>query len=172
MKHQNLSKKISLAGINSSLIIMSLFFSSLLPTNKLLFLTLSSVLLAIIVIEINTFFAFLVYIGTSIFGFLLVNNKVIMLLYILFFGYYCIIKYYIEKINNIIFEWILKFIYFNMIFILLYYLSIKLLFSNIIVKINQYVLLLVIQIVFVVYDYSISLILHYYNHRIRKMLKF
>ncbi|MCF0144119.1 MAG: hypothetical protein HUJ79_03265, partial [Firmicutes bacterium] len=54
----------------------------------------------------------LVYGGASLLGLVLIPNKVALVPYIFCFGYYAILKYFIEKINSGVIQIALKAIYF------------------------------------------------------------
>ncbi|MDO4834266.1 MAG: hypothetical protein Q4A40_04430 [Bacillota bacterium] len=53
-----------------------------------------------------------VYAGTSVLGLILIPNKLALIPYIAMFGYYPILKFYIEKINSGVLQLTLKVIYF------------------------------------------------------------
>jgi len=91
--------------------------------------------------------------------------------YVLFFGLYSLLKYYIEKNGNLFYELFIKIICFNILLISYYLLTVKLLAVPIGITGNlQYVLVGVSQIVFFIYDYVFSRLLYYYEDNIRKRL--
>lgn len=170
-KNNNIAKKVAYGGIVNLLTIVSLYLASILPTNRLLFFGLSSIFLAIVVIEFGTKFAFINFISASILGLILVYNKLILVPYILFFGYYGIVKYIIEKINNIVFEWILKLLIYNCALYLIFLFTIKLLMEDIKVNLPIWVLIILVEVVFIAYDFGFSVAISYYKDKIKKIIK-
>lgn len=171
-KKPSLAKQIAFGGISILLTIVSLYLASTLPTNRIFFLGLSSVFLAIVVIEFGTRAAILNYISTSILGFLILPNKVILLPFISFLGYYGIIKFYIEKLDNFIFEWILKLLAFNGGLYLVYTFTNTILLGDISIDVSIWVIIVIAEIIFIVYDYAYSVAIWYYRRKLRNIFRY
>lgn len=133
----------------------------------------------VIVIEINSKWAFLSYFVSSILIFLFAETES-KLLYILFFGYYPITKSLIEKVENQIIEWILKLLNFNLAVISAYYILMELFMLPLgdfgpLAEYGVIILLLLANLVFVVYDIAISRMSQLYflkfHNRVRKFFK-
>ncbi|EOD01374.1 hypothetical protein [Caldisalinibacter kiritimatiensis] len=169
-KHNSAAKKIALGGIITLLTLSCLYLVSILPTNKIFFFWLSTIFIAFIVIEIGVSTAVLSFFAVSILGFLIIPNKLVLLPYTIYFGYYGVVKYYIEKINNLLLEWVIKIILFNVATYVIFYISNNILFNNIIVKFDIRLFIVVLQIGFLVYDYFYSIMIKYYKFRLRKYL--
>lgn len=167
----NIAKQVAFGGINILLATVSLYLASTLPTNRIFFLGLSSVFLSVIVIEFGTKAAFFNYLASSILGFLIIPNKFIMVIYILLLGYYGIVKYYIEKLDNLILEWIIKLIIFNIWLYLVYNFTYSFFFGDISIKIPIWILAVAAQVVFIVYDYVYSIAIWYYKRKLRNVIK-
>ena len=164
-------KKIALGGVVSGLSIVSLYLAAILPTNRLLFFALSSIFIAAVVIEYGVSPAFATYIAISVLGLVLVPNKLMMNPYIFFFGYYGIIKYYIEKKNRFILAWLIKIILFNAALWIMYATAKVFIAQNIV---NEYGLLMVAvlaQVAFIAYDIGYTAAISYYRKNIRSRLK-
>ena len=139
---------------------------------------LAGALLVIIYLELGFKNAFTVYITVSVLSFLLCEKEA-WLCYVLFFGYYPVIKAYIEKINNKVFEWIAKISLFSSAF------AIILLLATFVLGIPldtmgfgvYYIvgLFLGLEVMFVLYDIAltktITLYLLVYREKFRKMMK-
>lgn len=54
----------------------------------------------------------MLYIGAALLGLILLPNKLAMVPYIFFFGYWCIVKYFIEKTKSSVVQIIIKVIFF------------------------------------------------------------
>ena len=88
---------IALGGICLALTMVFLFGASFVPGIELTLYALSSLFVAVMVIERGPKSGLLLYAAAVILGLLLVPNKLGMLPYICLFGYYGVAKYYIEK---------------------------------------------------------------------------
>ncbi len=168
-KDHSLAKKVAYGGIINLLTLVSLYFASILPTSRLFFFGISTVFLAIIVIEFGVLSAIYTYISISILGLIINYNKLTLIPYIMFFGYYAIIKYYIEKINNLIIEWIIKLMLFNVAIIMMYMFMKNVLIGNIDINLPLWVIVIVAQVIFIVYDYCYSIAIWYFRSKLRKM---
>ncbi len=114
----------------------------------------------VVLIEINYKWAFFSYVSSAVLVFLLgeMESK---FLYVFLFGYYPIVKAFIEKINKPIIEWILKVLLFNASILVVYGL-----FSTVFPMsledfgpLKQYgiaILLILANIVLVIYDIAVS----------------
>lgn len=88
---------IALGGICLALTIVFLFGASFVPGIELTLYALSSLFVAVMVIESGPKSGIVLYAAAVILGLILVPNKLGMLPYICLFGYYGVVKYYIEK---------------------------------------------------------------------------
>ena len=167
----NKSKKISLGAITTMISVVLMYATSILPTAKLFLLSLSSFLIAILIIEAGKSTAMISFIATSILSFILIPNKLILIPFILFLGYYPIVKLYIESIDNLLVEWVLKIIVFNVAMCVNYILFINVFAKNLVIPLAIGFVVLGLQIVFIVYDYIFSMFIHYYNNKLRKYVK-
>lgn len=162
------AKELTLDAILIALTIIILFLNNIMPISTLTFLTIASLLVPIAIIRGSVKGSFLVYIASSILGFLLLPKDIV-LLYFIFFGIYGIIKHYIEKLNKFYLEIILKLLFFNLILFIAYF------FLNEFININQsnipiYGLLLIGQIAFLIYDYALTILISWYFNQIHKRI--
>ncbi|MBU5455185.1 hypothetical protein [Caproiciproducens sp. MSJ-32] len=162
------AKELTLNAILIALTIIILFLNNIMPISTFTFLTIASLLIPIAIIRASVMSAFLVYISSSILGFLLLPKNIV-ILYFIFFGIYGIIKYYLEKINKYYLELILKLIFFNIIlFISFFFLS---QFINVNQnKMPQYLLFLIAQAAFLIYDYALTVLISWYLSQIHKRI--
>lgn len=163
--------KIALNGILGALTAISLFLASVLPTNRLSFYALSSFFIAIVIIENGIKAGWLFYISTVLLAAILVPDKLEIIPYAVFFGIYGIIKYHIEKINKLLLEYILKYVYFN-ICLALAVLFIKQVFAGSIkAELPWWLLIAASEVVFLVYDVVYTMFIAYYKDKIRKKIR-
>lgn len=121
---------------------------------------LASLVIMIIVIEINCKWAFFSYLTASFLAFLFAETES-KVLFIMFFGLYPILKALIEKIRKPIIEWCLKFFIFNLAVIGAYFVLINLFMlpkddMGAFQKYGTAILLILANIVFVLYDITLS----------------
>ncbi|WP_053985825.1 hypothetical protein [Niameybacter massiliensis] len=169
------TKQLVSGSILTALTIIILYLTLLIPTNTLTLLTLASITVPIALIRENVKTSLMVYITSSLLGVILLPLN-ISLLYILFFGCYGIIKYFIEKLNRIPLEWLLKLIFFNIMFTLAYFLFDNLItpgaFAGLINLIHQLfpglqlpptvIIFVLAQIGFIIFDYAFTLLIDFY----------
>jgi hypothetical protein len=160
------SKNISTAGMMIAIGIVILYISTVIQINTIAILTVASSLIPITIIKSNMKTAISVYICTTIISLFLVPIN-LLLLYGCFFGIYGIIKFFIEKLKNRIIEIILKLAYFNItIFVLVYILQIAI--GPAYETLPIYLIIASSELLFLLYDYSLTLIISYYINKIDK----
>jgi hypothetical protein len=170
-----MSKRIAYGGILSALTFIMIYFAGIMPTGRLALYAASSLPIAFMLIEFGTAAAVSVYIICSTLSYILLGNIGGMLPYVLFFGYYGIAKFYIERVRKPILEILLKLLLFNFILAFSYFVYVNLfaldLPINSISNINLWVTLVVIglQFAFIIYDYIFTRIIVIYEDKIRFM---
>jgi len=165
------AKRLALGGILAALTLITLYAESVLPTSKLSLYALSSFFVSVIVIESGIKWAWIFYIASSILALIILPDKIALIPYLVFFGVYGILKFYIEKIRNIIVELILKYAYFNLCLLLALLLIKKIFLDMLNIAFSLWILIVVLEVVFLVYDYAFTFFIQYYNKRIRTVLK-
>lgn len=160
------SKHIAESGLFVALTIVILYAASILPISTLSILTVASCLIPISIIRTSIKNTILVYIASAALSFFLVKTN-IALYYILFFGVYGIIKYFIEKAKNLPLELFLKLIAFN-ILLGIAYLIIANFLGILSPKFSLPILWITAQIIFLIYDYAITLIISFFLNRFHK----
>ena len=157
------AKDITLGGIMTALSVLVLYLTSILPFNTIALLTIASSFIPVIIIRSNIKTASFVYIASTILG-LFITTPNIVIMYALFFGIYGLIKYIIEKLNKISLEIILKLLFFN-ISLIVSILIIKLFLGDVIINLPIWLLFIVGQVVFLIYDYALTMIITIYINK-------
>jgi hypothetical protein len=160
-----MSKKITYSGILLGLNIVLLLISNLISINTMFFMGLASLIISVIVMEYGVNTGVVFYIASIILSFIVMPNKAQWLLYILTFGIYGLVKYFIEKGRPIYIEVILKLIFANLVAVILY-----LILKNIVIIPINIITIIVYQVAFLVYDYVYSLFIEYYNEKIKRII--
>lgn len=170
---RKISYKIALGGIISSLCLVCMFMTGVFPVLYIVLPMMAGLLMMIMNEEVDTKWAFLTYISTSIISIFVTFDKEAALLYILLFGHYPIIKGYIDNIRNGLLKFLIKFLIFNLSFGIETFLAIVLLgsvemYRQIMEKGKWYLVFLVVMINLIcfMYDYSLS---GFYITYIRKL---
>lgn len=112
MKSKGVSQ-IALGGICLALTVVFLFGGSFVPGIELTLYAISSLFIAVMIIESGIKGGISLYIAALLLGFLLIPNKLALLPYAFLFGLYGIVKFYIEKLKNPIGQIALKVLFFG-----------------------------------------------------------
>ena len=105
--------KVAFCGVISALGVAMMFFSSVIPFTQYAIPMLAGVVIISAVIELGRSWGWLVYAAISLVAFFIVPDKEAVSMFVLFFGYYPILKSYLESIKYPWLEWLLKYTIFN-----------------------------------------------------------
>ncbi|MEG1411203.1 MAG: hypothetical protein RRZ84_05510 [Romboutsia sp.] len=161
-----MSRKVAYGGILLGLNIILLLLVNVLPINTLFLLGLASLPLSIIIMEWGPKVGVIFYFGSVILSFIVMANKSQWILYVFTFGIYGLIKYLIEKDRSIVVEYALKIIVANVLVVVVY----AILRFFIYIPVN-FITIGIFEVAFIIYDYTYSLFIDYYNDRLRKITK-
>jgi hypothetical protein len=165
------AKRLTLGGVLIALTLIVLYAESVLPTSKLSLYVISSFFVSVIVIESGIRTAWIFYIASSLMALIIIPDKIAMIPYVVFFGVYGIIKFYIERLGKLIAEYILKFGYFNLCLLIAVLLIKEFFLDSLGVSFPLWIVIVGLEAVFLVYDYVYTLFIQYYNRKIRTVLK-
>lgn len=169
------SIRVAFCGILTAVCTLLMLLTGLIPIGTYALPALAGVLLVIPVIELGAGWAWPVYIASSVLSLLLAGDKEAAMLFIVFFGYYPILKAAFEKLHRKYLSYLLKLLVFNASMVTGYFLSIWVLgvpedsFTVFGVYLPG-VLLLAGNLVFFVYDYAISTLVVTYCQRFHKIV--
>lgn len=165
---RNKTYTIALGGICLALTVIFMFAGSVVPGIELTLFAVSSLFVAVMILESGVKAGMLLYAAAVILGAVLIPNKLAIIPYAFFFGYYGILKFFIEKVHNAAVQLLLKACFFAAI------LCIGLLgFRGLLlgaVNLPDYpVAILIIAgiLMLLVYDYIYTLIINLYLKRIK-----
>ena len=160
---------IALGGICLALTIVFLFGASFVPGIELTLYALSSLFVAVMVIERGPKSGLLLYVAAVILGLILVPNKLGMLPYICLFGYYGVVKFYIEKNLRPNIQLIMKAVLFAVVVAIGLWGTKGLLFGNI--QIPEYSTVIIFVggiIMLMLYDVIYTFAIRLYKERIKR----
>jgi hypothetical protein len=154
---------IAKGGLFTAIGVILIYLSTIVPVNKAYLLAIASCIIPLAVVTTNIKNAVVIYVATSLLSLLICGIRTNVIAYILFFGLYGLVKYYIERIRQFYIEIILKLTFFNMILAMLF-LSYKIFFPNLLqIHLPLYLLIIGAQIVFLIFDYVITMFIGYAN---------
>ena len=123
------------------------------------------------VIEYGKAAPWMVFAVTSVLSAVLLPNKTPALMYALFFGYYPILKEKYEKKRTLI-AWTLKEITFNIALVAVLFFGKNLVLGDVSIPIPLYIIaVVVLEVVFVLYDFALTKLITYYLVSLRKRLR-
>lgn len=164
--------KISFGGIVSAISLMLMLLTGLIPVGTYAFPCFSGMLLVALVIEFGEKWSYLAYIAVSLLSFFIAGDKEAVLYFVMFFGFYPILKSSLEKINSKLIQYILKYCVFNICIIIAFFIG-KFVFM---IPDEEFTLfgvympllfLIIANIFFVFYDRCVSIAVYYYINKIR-----
>ena len=158
-------------GICTALSVISLWLGSVISINTLFFIALASCFVLVMQIEGGTKYSLLTFFSVAILSFVLPVGKINAVYYAAFFGYYPIIKSYIERINKMSKELTVK----TLFFIFISVASVTILKSFMMLTLNEKfsfgLIYVILVIALFVYDYALSMFFSFYMNTVRNKLR-
>lgn len=168
------SKVIAYSGVATALSVVMLFLGSIFWVLGYTMPLVASLVMIILLDSISQKSALLTFISTSIISFILLNDKECVLLYILFFGYYPLIRDKINYIKPKFLSYLLKFITFNAAMVLTQVLCVYVFgipFDDMLGKWGIVLFVFCLNLVFVVFDKLYTLLLKLYRIKLKKKVE-
>ena len=174
------SVKVSMGGVVAALSLVLMILTSIIPFGTYAFPAFAGILLVLLVFNLGYGYAFAVFFVTAVLSFLLVTDKEAALYYAIFLGYYPTLKGLIERISSKVIQYIIKLLLFNACMIAAFFISINVLsipkesFELFGVYL-PWVLLIIGNIIFVIYDLCVTRLVTIYilkwHNRLNKNTK-
>ncbi len=174
MTGKDTTKRLTVCAMLSALGVVLLLLGSIINVIDISMAVIASLLCVFAVIEYGKSAPWLVFAVTSILSLLLLPAKAPAVMYLLFFGYYPIIKEKIEKKPRAV-AWLLKELTFNLALLLLLVLSHLVLFpgGELSTMLLYYAVLAVMaEVAFPLYDIALTRLISLYLVRIRPRFRF
>ena len=167
------TKQLTVCAMLAALGVVLLWIGSILEVAEISMAVIASLLCVIAVIEYGGSAPWLVFAATSALSLLLLPNKGIAVTYAVFFGYYPIVKEKLEKRPRVM-RWVLKELIFHAALVALLVIWKWLLFptAEIPSPMIYFILVVLAEIVFVLYDVALTRLISLYLFRIRQRLRF
>ncbi len=173
---KNNTMKLALSGMLTALGTALMFMTNLVPVAAYTLPAVAGALLVVAVVEMGEGWAWSAFIASSLLSILVVADKEAVAMFVLFFGYYPILKARFEQIQKRALCWLAKFALFNAAIILEFFLSIRLLgvpeeSFTIFGIYLPWVFLLLGNVSFLFYDYCLSCMVVIYFQRMHKSVQ-
>ena len=160
--------KIALGGICLALTVIFLFAGSIVPGIELTLFAISSLFVAVMIIESGVGAGVSLYIAAVILGTALIPNKLAMIPYAFFFGYYGILKFFMEKVGSAFLQIAMKAAFFALVLCVGLLGFKELLLGSIhLPDYPAWLLIIAGILIMLVYDYIYTLLISFYMKRIK-----
>ena len=172
MAQKTNTKQLTICAMLCALGVVFLWIGSALEVAEISMAVIASLLCVIAVIEYGGAAPWLVFAATATLSLLLLPNKGTALTYVLFFGYYPIIKEKLEKKPKVL-CWVLKEVIFHVALVALFFMWRWLLFPTVgsIPLVLYLLILLAFEVVFVLYDVALTRLISLYLFRLRRRFR-
>lgn len=168
MRNKN-TFKLALGGICLALTIVFMFAGSIVPGIELTLFAISSLFVAVMIMEAGVGGGIMLYAASVILGLILVPGKLALVPYIFLFGYYGLVKYFIEKVRSGISQIIIKVIFFAAV-LCIGFLGFKEILLDAVDLPNYPVVILIIGgvVLMMLYDYIYTLAINIYINKVQR----
>lgn len=167
------TKRLTVSAMISALSVTLLYLGSFIEVLDITMAVTASLFSAVMVIEYGKGAPWSVFGVTSVLSLILLPQKLPALMYALFFGYYPIIKEYVEKIRNKLVSWIVKLFIFSFATALLLLLS-KLFLAETDMPAGALmtaIFLILSAAMLILYDVALTRMISYYIIKLRHRFK-
>ena len=172
MKRNSKASKVAYPAILGAISLLLVYIASVVPSGNWGFVAIAGLFPAAAVISVGMKAGFLCWAGASVLAFLLLPGKFCALLYCALFGLYPMIKALIEQLRRRALEYILKLVFFNAAFTLIYLVMSAAVLDSLPAVLSITWLLYVIgNVVFLIYDLGFSKLIVFYIARIGRAVK-
>lgn len=167
------TKKIALGGIITAFSSVIITISNIIPMGLYSFPALAGIIIYIFSCLAGKSYALSAYTASSIISLLICTDKEAAVCFLLFLGYYPLLKAYIEKIKVKFISYLIKFVIFNAAVFFVYIVTVYVFFVPIekfeILGINvPLFFIIILNFTFILYDYALSLFKKSYEKDIIK----
>ncbi|PJI07707.1 MULTISPECIES: hypothetical protein [Clostridium] len=165
------TQSLTRGSIYTAICVILIYLSTIIPASKLSFLAAAALVIPLSILTIGIRNSLMVYAASSVLSILLLGFRENVLIYIILFGNFGFVKLYIEKLRKLPVEIFLKLIYFNVDIFIIYAVYKTLFLSGSHYDLPLYIILIILEFIFLIYDYAVSLYVVYINKHIIKNLK-
>ena len=161
-----MTKKLTFCSLMAVFGILSLVLANVVQTNTIFLYLFSTLFTYICVEEYGIKYGILTYVVITLAGFMLVTNKLSIIVYAAVIGYYPVIKHTIEHFNlSHIIKWVIK-IVFILVVSVITYIAIK---NSLVISVPIGAVFAFAVVIFVIYDIVLNMGIKFYALRLRKL---
>lgn len=172
MRRNSSAVKVAYPAILGALALVLVYIASIAPTGNWGIVAVAGLLPAAAVISVGLKAGFLCWAGVSILAFLLIPEKFCVLLFGALFGLYPMVKSLIERLRRLPLEYLLKLIFFNAALTVLYQVMRAAVLQSLPEALSTvWLLYLVGNVVFLIYDFGFSKLIAVYIARIQRAIR-
>ena len=166
------TKKLALCAMLASLGVVVLYLGSIIEVIDISMAVIASLFAVMAVIECGGFFPFAVYGVTGTLSLVLLPSKLPAVMYLLFFGFYPIIKEKIERIKSRVIVWTVKEIVFNICLVTLMLIAKWFMLDPEGMLVFEVIFFCLANVTFVLYDIAMTRLISLYIFKIRNKFRF
>lgn len=169
MNTRNKAAGVVYPAVFGALALALLYVGTVVPTGNWGVVAVAGLMPAAVIISAGTAAGVLCWAGVTLLAFLLLPDKFLVLLFGALFGLYPIVKNRVERLRRLPLEYILKLIFFNLSFTAVYRIMKAAVLASLPSQLSAlWLLYLVGNVVFLIYDYGFSKLIGLYIARIYK----
>lgn len=163
------ARKVVYPAIFGALALVLLYIGMIAPSGSWGIVAVAGLLPCAVVISVGVAAGFLCWAGVTILAFLLLPDKFIALLFGVLFGLYPMVKCLVERLRKLPLEYALKILFFNLSFSVVYFIMKAAVLESLPGQLHTvWLLYLVGNVVFLLYDYGFSKLIALYMARIHR----
>ena len=172
MKKNSKASKVAYPAVLGALSLIFVYTAAVVPSGNWGLVAIAGLFPAAAVISVSMKAGVLCWAGVSILSFLLMPGKFCALLYTALFGLYAIVKAMIERLRRRLPEYILKLVFFNAAFTLIFFVMRTAVLGSLPDVLSAtWLLYLVANLVFLLYDFGFSKLIGFYIARIGRAVR-
>jgi len=165
------TKRVAVCAMLSALGVVVLYLGSLIEVLDISMAVISSLFAVMAVIEFGGLAPWAIYAATGILSAILLPSKLPAVMYILFFGFYPIIKEKIERIKHRVLGWAIKEVVFNVCLVSLMFIAKWFMLDPEGMFVFEVIFFGLANVAFVLYDIALTRLISLYIYRIRKKFR-
>lgn len=170
MRTRDKTRRLALCALLSALGVVLLYLGSLIEILDLSLAAVAPLLVIYVAIELGGYWPWLVYLVTGFLSLLLLPNKFGAVVYLLFSGFYPMVKQWAEKRFPRGLAFLLKLILFQL-SLGAAYLLMRLFVGELSLGVSLYVAVVFLEVTFLLYDFVLTRMITLYVYRWRKRFK-
>ncbi|MBQ7383790.1 MAG: hypothetical protein IJV72_03255 [Clostridia bacterium] len=166
------TRKLTICAMMSALGVVTLYLGSLIEVLDISMAVIASLFVIFTVIEYGGAAPWAVYAVTGVLSTVLLPNKFPAAMYLLFFGFYPILKEKIERLSSRVWQWVIKEAVFNLALVILMFVARWLLFIEAdIITVIWAVFFLLANGTFVIFDIALTRLISLYVFKLRRKFR-